>query len=72
MKNGIEITIPRNAVPARFEDNDVQFGQILMGRLRDAGVPVIGTLFPRGVESGRLEMETDDLASDDLVYRWYP
>lgn len=72
MKNGIEVTIPRNAVLARFQDNDVQFGQILMTRLKESGVPVIGTLFPRGVESGRLEMECDDLASDDLIYRWYP
>ncbi len=68
----IEIQIPRNAVPAKFADNDVQFGQIVLERLRAAGVPAVGNIFLRGVESGRLEMECDDLASDDWIYRYFP
>lgn len=68
----IEINIPRNVVPRQFEDNDVQFGQIVLERLRAAGVPAIGHVFLRGVETGRLEMECDDLASDDYIYRWHP
>jgi hypothetical protein len=68
----IEVSIPRCVVPKQFEDNDIQFGQIVLERLREAGVPVIGDVFLRGVSSGRLEMECDDLASDDFIYRWHP
>ncbi len=68
----IEIHISKDVVPAKFEDNDVQFGQIVLNKLRAAGVPVIGTVFLRGVETGRLELECDDLASDDYIYRWHP
>lgn len=68
----IEVHIPRDAVPKQFEDNDVQFGQLVLDRLRAKGVPAIGKIFLRGVESGRLEMECDDLASDDYIYRWHP
>ncbi len=68
----IEIHIPRNVVQAQFEDNDVQFGQIVLDRLRAAGVPVVGNVFLRGVVSGRLDLECDELASDDWVFRWVP
>jgi hypothetical protein len=68
----VEITIPCNVVPKQFEDSDIQFGQIVLERLREAGVPVVGSVFLRGVSSGRLEMECDDLASDDFIYRWHP
>lgn len=68
----IEVRIPRNVVRAIYQDNDIQFGQILLDRLRAAGIPVVRTLLVRGVEHGRLEFETDDLASDDWIYRWYP
>lgn len=68
----IEIHIPKDAVPAKFEDNDIQFGQIVLDKLRAAGVPAIGQVFLRGVETGRLEMECDDLASDDYIFRYFP
>lgn len=67
----IEIHIPRST-PAKLADSHVHLGLHILNKLREKGVPVEGVLFPVGVTSGRLEIETDDLASDDWIYRWHP
>jgi hypothetical protein len=40
-----------------------------MARLRRAGIPVLGTLLFRGVESGTLT-KIQDFDTNDIVYRW--
>ena len=54
---------------AKF-DSEVHRGMLVLRELRDAGIPVVGALFPLGVKAGRLEVELDDLASDEWVWRW--
>ncbi len=54
---------------AKF-DSDVHRGMFVLRELLAAGVPVVGVLFPLGVERGKLEMEYDELVSDEWVWRW--
>ena len=42
----------------------------VLRELREAGMPVVGSLFPLGVERGKLEVEYDELVSDEWVWRW--
>lgn len=63
----IEVRIPMADVQ-RFE-NSVITGQMIMNRLRAAGVPVLGVLFPLGAERGALVSFVDAMF-DDMVYRW--
>jgi len=51
-------------------DHAVHIGNYIMQQLRDAGIPVIGSLFPLSVERGTLSVRTGDLATDDLIYTW--
>jgi len=48
------------------------FGVHVMARLREAGVPVIGSTWPVGVTYGTLAMHTEyDISEgDSLVYTW--
>lgn len=64
----IEVRIPAARL-VRF-GNEVHAGMHVLKTLREAGVPVVGVLYPQGVESGVLEIERDDLALDEWVYRW--
>lgn len=65
----IEVRISAASL-ARFE-NEVHKGMHILQKLRDAGIPVVGVLFPLSVMSGVLETEFDDLASDEWVFRWH-
>lgn len=65
----IEVRIPL-AVLNRF-DNDVHAGVRVLEALREAGVPVRGALFPRGVDTGTLTV-TDDALFEDQVWTWVP
>lgn len=51
-------------------DSEVHRGMLVLRELRDFGVPVVGTLFPLGVERGVLSVEYDELVSDEWVWRW--
>lgn len=51
-------------------DNPIHQGMYVLQRLRDAGVPVIGVLWPMGVESGVLSIEPPDLAEGITIYSW--
>ena len=64
----IEVRISASKL-AKF-DNEVHRGMLVLRELREAGVPVVGTLFPLGAERGRLEIEYDELVSDEWVFRW--
>ena len=64
----IEVRIPAERL-VRF-GNDVHAGIHVLRTLRDAGVPAVGVLYVQGVERGVLEIEFDDLAMDEWVYRW--
>lgn len=69
----IEVRIDRDLYRTRFKESDVLVGVHTLNQLREAGVPVEGVLFVRGVSSGRLEIEPeDDLVGNDMIYRWYP
>lgn len=64
----IEVRIPAARL-AKF-DSEVHRGMRVLHELRDAGVPVVGTLFPMGAERGVLSVEYDELVSDEWVFRW--
>lgn len=64
----IEVRIATSKL-AKF-DNEVHRGMLVLRELREAGVPVVGVLFPLGVERGKLEIEYDELVSDEWVFRW--
>jgi len=64
----IEVQIPQRVLD-KF-DNPVTRGMHILNALRGAGVPVVGTLWPEGVESGSLSVDLDDLAFDGRVYKW--
>jgi hypothetical protein len=55
--------------PTQF-DNPVLRGLKTLERLRAAGVPVIGVLWPEGVEYGHLELSEPDLGSGEVTYTW--
>lgn len=53
-------------------ENPIHQGMHVLMRLRDAGVPVIGVLWPMGVESGVLSVGVPDLADGIVEYVWRP
>lgn len=53
-------------------ENPIHQGMHVLARLRDAGVPVVGALWPMGVESGVLVIEPADLVDGITVWRWKP
>lgn len=55
--------------PDKFE-NPVLFGLHVLTKLRDAGVPAIGVLWPAGVESGTLSVEPPDLVDGSVTWSW--
>lgn len=55
--------------PARF-DNPIHSGMHVLGKLREAGIPAIGVLYPVGVEWGALTLSAPDLADGSVTYSW--
>lgn len=49
--------------------HDIHRGIYLVKQLREAGVPVVGSIWPIGVEHGSLHMATDPVF-DELVWTW--
>jgi hypothetical protein len=66
----IEVRIEKRRLDAF--GSDVHANLHTLQRLRDAGVPMRGVLAPTVPESGRLEVELDDLGVEEYVYRWTP
>jgi hypothetical protein len=59
------IRVDRN----RFE-NCIHRGMDALKQLKDAGVPVVGTLFPEGVTYGTLKIGAVDLDTGEITYAW--
>ena len=66
----IEVRIPKSAIVAYGRGSEVHEGVYVLGRLRAAGIPIQGNLFPTVPSSGALSVEVDDLALEEWVYRW--
>lgn len=48
--------------------NEVHAGVHMLNKLKSAGIPIKGSLFPMGVSSGVLQRE--DNASGEIVFTW--
>jgi hypothetical protein len=57
----------RTATVKRFTDQPILLGVFVVRQLRAAGIPVLGSLWPAGVENGVLSMRVD---GNDIVYEW--
>lgn len=55
--------------PERFE-NVVHRGLHTLEALREAGVPVLGTLWPEAVESGNLTVGEPDMTDGSVTWEW--
>lgn len=68
----VEIRVP-DAFVKRM-NNDVHVGIHVLTKLREAGVPVIGVLWPHAVQHGRLESwsERDLDDCEEHVWHWTP
>jgi hypothetical protein len=62
----IEVRIPLDKIS---HDNSVLNGQYILNRLREAGVPMMGVLFPLGASSGALVSFLEPMFGE-MVYRW--
>jgi hypothetical protein len=64
---GVDVRIPR--VEADNFENGVLRGQVVLNRLRAAGIPALGVLCLVSVERGVLRMWLDEMF-DDYVFSW--
>lgn len=51
--------ITKTVTVKRLSDQDILHGQRVLNELRSAGVPVLGVLWPTGVEGGKLTIAGD-------------
>lgn len=56
--------------PTRFE-NPIHRGMDALARLKSAGVPVIGVIYPEAVESGTLSVSAPDLVDGNVTWVWH-
>lgn len=54
-----------------MEQHRLTLESYLIAKCKEAGIPLVGLLAFRGVESGVVE-RIDDPASGDFVFRWRP
>lgn len=66
----IEVRVPADFLAAQGPNN-VARGIQVVNRLKEAGIPVQGVLFPEGVEHGALVIYNDTMFGD-TVYCWRP
>lgn len=66
---GIVVVVSGSKV-AQLE-HEIHIANYTMQRLREAGVPVVGALFPVAT-NGKLTLEVDDLATGDMTWTWQP
>lgn len=52
-------------------DNPIHQGMHVLERLRAAGIPVQGSVWPSGVDSGTLTMHEVDLGDGTTQYSWW-
>lgn len=67
----VEVVIKVTQDLSRF-DNPIHRGMNALALLQQAGVPVIGTIYPEAVESGTLAVSAPDLADGTVVWSWAP
>ncbi|TDR82194.1 hypothetical protein [Paludibacterium purpuratum] len=65
----VDVRIP--AIEIAMCRDEMAYGQLLLTRLREAGIPVIGKLTFQGVENGELLQSKSDKL-DYMIYRWVP
>lgn len=51
-------------------DNDVHKGIFLLKRLKAAGIPIVGVLYPVTVSRGTLAVTGEPMFDEALTYRW--
>lgn len=69
--NTIEVRMPTD-LTAKL-GNEVLANVRTIKRLREAGVPIVGSISILGVSQGTLQMSTDEgLDGDDYVFKWTP
>jgi hypothetical protein len=65
----IEVRVSENKVTQLA--HAVHVGNYILRQLKDAGIPMRGTLYPLAPEYGVLEIEADQLTGDEIIYRWH-
>ena len=60
---------PIREYPDGLPFNDMCFESWIVGKLRAAGIPVIGVLLFRGLKKGTLT-RTNDYETNNMVYTW--
>jgi hypothetical protein len=66
------ITVRVSHAKIKSLEHEVHIGNFVLGKLREAGMPVRGNLFLVLPESGTITVENDDLADDEYVWTWRP
>ena len=56
--------------PASLHANPVHRFLALVKRLREAGIPAVGSIALEGVESGTLSITAPDLLTGEVTYSW--
>lgn len=64
------VTIRLSAALVVQLQHEAHIGMEAVRRLRSAGVPVLGAIWPRGVDHGRLVFRRDD-DGNDFVIEWH-
>lgn len=57
-------------VPLDKFNNPIHRGLYILAELREIGVPVIGVLYPEGVEYGKLIVGEPDMMSGEVTWTW--
>lgn len=55
--------------PSHYDDQPVLVGVRALEKLREAGVPVVGTLWPMGVTEGELVSRIDPMFGE-ITFTW--
>lgn len=64
----IEVRLPFSTVAPL--ENDINKLNTVMTKLREAGIPVMGTLVPWAIERGTLVI-TADSVFEEFIYQWF-
>lgn len=67
----IEVRIDVPTISAAYKGNSVGLGNEIMTKLRAAGIPIIGVLWPQATENGFLVVTIDEVFGE-YIYRWFP
>jgi hypothetical protein len=68
----IEVRFNVNDYPPDMPFNHPMWEMWVVGKLKEAGIPVDGTFLYRGIKSGTLSRMDDPMDFGGYVYRWTP